>query len=380
MAKKKTRSRKTKKKTAKGAKPKTVSFSVEAITDDQSEALFKQLKPVELLDVSKEVVAARDEIIKQLGLSEPTPAAASEGRANIVGVGCGLKQATGTISAEQVVTVYVEEKLPASRVSADSRIEKDINGIATDVQAVGKVVPQALTNRSRFVKPVPCGVSCGHPEITAGTIGAVVILDDNKQAILSNNHVLANEASGIRDQGGRRIVTFHPGPLDAKALGIKPKDKANIIGALERVEPILLDRPNVIDAAVAHTDMVNLVSSTHRTFKLNPEPMQATLGATVLKEGRTTEATMGTITAVGVMGLKVRYTAGPASFDDQIVIQGVGGNVFSKGGDSGSVIVDFQSKRPIALLFSGSNDNSHTFANPIGAVMKRLGIKEFVAG
>ena len=62
---------------------------------------------------------------------------------------------------------------------------------------------------------------------------------------------------------------------------------------------------------------------------------------------------------------------------DQIAIRGVNGP-FSKPGDSGSLVVTSATKQPVALLFAGSSDSSMTFANPIGAVIAALGIKEFV--
>jgi hypothetical protein len=62
---------------------------------------------------------------------------------------------------------------------------------------------------------------------------------------------------------------------------------------------------------------------------------------------------------------------------DQIAIRGVSGP-FSKPGDSGSLIVTAAAKRPVALLFAGSSDNSVTFGNPIEAVMSALDIDRFV--
>jgi len=46
---------------------------------------------------------------------------------------------------------------------------------------------------ARFDFPIPIGVSTGHPDITAGTIGARVIDSDGNIYALSNNHVFANQ-------------------------------------------------------------------------------------------------------------------------------------------------------------------------------------------
>jgi hypothetical protein len=57
-----------------------------------------------------------------------------------------------------------------------------------------------------------------------------------------------------------------------------------------------------------------------------------------------------------------------------IVIGDRGG--FSDAGDSGSLIVERKSKRPVGLLFGGSL--SHTIANYIGDVLQELGVKIIV--
>ncbi|MDB9391091.1 hypothetical protein PN432_09080, partial [Microcystis aeruginosa CS-579] len=65
------------------------------------------------------------------------------------------------------------------------------------------------------------------------------------------------------------------------------------------------------------------------------------------------------------------YPCGAAQFRNQIGIRGIGGNPFSRGGDSGSLIVTANSNQPVALLFAGRTDNSLTFANPIEIVNSR---------
>jgi hypothetical protein len=62
---------------------------------------------------------------------------------------------------------------------------------------------------ARFSRPVPIGVSTGHPNITAGTIGARVSDGQGNTYALTNNHVYAdvNKAS-IGDN------VLQPGPID----------------------------------------------------------------------------------------------------------------------------------------------------------------------
>ena len=80
----------------------------------------------------------------------------------------------------------------------------------------------------RCDRPVPVGVSTGHPNITAGTIGARVT-DGIGVYALSNNHVYAavNDAS-IGDS------VIQPGPSDSGELPV------DFIGSLSAYEEIKL--------------------------------------------------------------------------------------------------------------------------------------------
>ena len=71
----------------------------------------------------------------------------------------------------------------------------------------------------------------------------------------------------------------------------------------------------------------------------------------------------------------MRYKVGDQElivvFDDQIVISRDDSEPFSKGGDSGSLIVDAETRKPVALLFAGGEDEGEkmTYANPINLVL-----------
>ena len=88
----------------------------------------------------------------------------------------------------------------------------------------------------------------------------------------------------------------------------------------------------------------------------------------VQKYGRTTALTDGVVTAIAASVI-VRYDAGQARFDGQIIIEGTNGS-FSAGGDSGSLVVVTGTNDPVGLLFAGSS--SITIANPIDDVLSEL--------
>lgn len=321
------------------------------------------------MEINPELVAARNALEEQMGgfgavinsLGAPSVENQAD-HSNIVGWGIGEKVTGGRYTGDLAVKVYVAEKLSASDVAPASLVPEGFGKFVTDVEEVGDVNALRFTGRYR---PARGGSSVGHTRITAGTLGCLVMRNNRHLCLLSNNHVLANSNDA---QPGDAIV--QPGPLDG---GRDPRDR---IGTLEQFVPIQFGGAvaNTVDAAVAWTNRRLAHSETH-SYAINPKPIRATLGMSVRKCGRTTEATLGVITGVNV-SVRVNYgSSGVALFRDQLQIRGVG-SVFSQGGDSGSLVVTAGSRQPAGLLFAGGGDV--TFANPIAAVIRALGIREFV--
>jgi hypothetical protein len=323
---------------------------------------------IDTLTVSPDWFAARDALSALLDRRDrevgPRSVGAEERASRVLGTGVGFKFSGETLSATLAVKVYVAEKLPEADLTERLIVPRSIDGLPTDVEAIGQVLP--FSYAFHFDRPVRCGVSVGHRAVTAGTLGCLVVLDNNHLAFLSNNHVLANNNNA---QPGDPIL--QAGVADTGAF---PQDT---IGILESFIPLSASSANLVDAAVAHTSFRH-VDPRHVTYSLDPNPIAPALGMTVLKNGRTTQATIGTITDIGV-NLSVPYAGiGPAPFRDQIGIRGIGA-VFSRPGDSGALIVTANSKQPVALLFAGTGDNSLTLANPISAVIEALHVKRFVS-
>ena len=218
---------------------------------------------------------------------------------------------------------------------------------------------------ARFPRPVPTGVSTGHPNITAGTIGCRVT-DGSKVYALSNNHVYACENNATIGD-----AVIQPGTYDG---GISPADD---IGTLSDFELIVFSTSasNEIDAAIAATDTTLLGTATPSDGYGVPKSTTAppALRMEVQKYGRTTGLTSAKISGINAI-VNVGYDSGTARFVDQILIRGGG---FSAGGDSGSLVVTKSDnpdddRKPIGLLFAGSS--STTVANPIGLVLSHFGV------
>lgn len=298
----------------------------------------------------------------------------------INGYAVGYKRSDGALTKNLAVTVFVNKKLSLRRLPISNRIPKtfllpsDRRGtieFTTDVQE-GRFSSLEYVNRMR---PAPSGISIGHVNVTAGTLGGLV--RDNVcdgVAILSNNHVMAdsNEAA-IGDP------ILQPGTADG---GTDPADR---IATLERFVPIDFSEnaQNRVDGAIALP--LNPADVAWNTLDIGPETPKvrrivgdSDLGDYVHKTGRTTEHTQGFIQAVYAT-VQVKYDLfQKATFVDQIIVsQNPAEEDFSNGGDSGSLVYDSQN-RVIGLLFAGSegspDDPATTIVNPINFVMSELNI------
>lgn len=311
---------------------------------------------------------------------------------NVVGVGVGFKETRGFITDEVSIMVLVREKKPPSALSRKQMVPDRVDGILTDVVEVG--VLRSQQSRTDRWRPAPGGVSIAHYKVTAGTLGAVVRdANTGQRLILSNNHVLAssNEASP-------GDVILQPGPVDGG------DDPADIIGYLERFVPIQFNvEPGTCSVADGYALVGNLVArmlgSSHRlaTFNTHAEATntvdaavarpiedgvvldeilevgsvmgvtEAMLGMSVVKSGRTTGFTSGSVRVLDTT-VEVSYGVGQTvRFVNQVVT-----TPMSQGGDSGSLVLEAGSQRAVGLLFAGSSQA--TIFNPIQAVMEELEI------
>ncbi len=280
---------------------------------------------------------------------------------DVVGTATGVNEA-----GKPAIKVFTKRTVPPGL------IPESLDGIPVAVEVTGEIFAMAKPSATvkidptqRFTRPVPIGVSTGNEgECSAGTIGARVKKGSNVYA-LSNNHVYAleNEASI-----GSRVL--QPGRYDTNCLN--PYDH---IGTLFAFVPIDFSGTpsNVVDAAIAlsSTDKLGNATPANGYGKPNSATVQPDIGLAVQKYGRTTSLTKGTVT--GINGtIKVSYSAGIATFVNQIVVQSI--KPFIKAGDSGSLLVTDPGKKPVGLLFAGDSSGKYAIANPIDEVLGRFGV------
>ena len=265
------------------------------------------------------------------------------------------------------VRVQRRGQLGGARVA---EIVREARGEA-EVRYIGRVEKlQGAANRERR-RPLVPGISVGHRDITAGTLGCFVTTRETGLCMLSNNHVLADEnRAAIGD------LVLQPGRYDG---GEVPEDVA---GRLAEFVPLQVAGANRVDAALATVaEGIGVEAGRLGDDPLGAEPVAPAdvLGERVTKEGRTTGRTSGVVSAFNVQRVLVQYDIADAlRFDGQIEVQGEDGGDFSLGGDSGSLVVTEEGLRPVGLLFAGSDQGgpgggSVTYVNPIEEVLDLLG-------
>jgi hypothetical protein len=238
-----------------------------------------------------------------------------------------------------------------------------------DLRYIGAVHKRATPWYQRKQRPLLIGCSVGHYKITAGTLGAFVVPRcGGPVAILSNNHVLANENDA---EAGDAILQ------QAKDDG--GKKSTHTVAKLGDFVKLKYRGTNYVDCAMAtvkssvkanHTKLTDL--GTHKGVG----DLFVDEGHKVAKIGRTTGLTHGKVTAFELDNVVVEYDNGDCRFDNQIEIEGTGNKPFSDGGDSGSLIVG-EDLRAVGLLFAGSdqggsNGKGLTYVNPIHTVLDTL--------
>lgn len=308
---------------------------------------------------------------------------------NVVGVGVGLREKAGRRTGEVVLTALVRQKVPEAALAPEEIVPPVVDGVPTDVMEVGDLV--ALAARTDRIRPAPGGVSIGHYQVTAGTLGGVVRdRATDRRLILSNNHVLANSNKGLPGDpilqpgaidGGRdpldtiaRLERFVPIQFIEQPSSCRIADVvvaignavAGVLGSKHRLSAIRYDpqATNRVDAAVALPDEGPAISDEILDIGVLGGTAPVELGMRVRKSGRSSGFTTGEVSVLDAT-VTVSYGEKSARFEGQIV-----SGPMSEPGDSGSLLVAADALLAVGLLFAGSQQA--TIFNPIGAVLTAL--------
>src|SRR3989441_3805169 len=262
-------------------------------------------------------------------------------RANVVGVAIGNKVIRGSEPDERCIVVFVEAKKPEAQLRHWDVVPKTFGNVRTDIVETGRFhalrSEQAIDlERTKRTRPAPGGVSIGHVQITAGTLG-VLARRNGRPVILSNNHVLANQNAGrVGDpilqpgpaDGGRlqdtiaRLVDFVPIQFKEREPGPIAQFLARLFGPLLHaagwgLKRLPTGRSNLVDAAVAEPIETRLVAPDILGIGRVRGTKEPDIGMRVRKSGRTTGVTAGRITAIDAV-VEVDYGGPTAIFRGQI--------------------------------------------------------------
>jgi len=329
---------------------------------------------------------------------------------DVLGVSVGLKEIRGEVTSIISIRFFVarKKKKPAKP------LPKEIKGVLTDVVETRGIYALNLLSldsskdctdyRCQIFNPCPAGVSIGHEDVTAGTLGAWTILEDTVTRkhhflAMSNAHVLANTNKGVVGDD-----IYQPGLYDVKRLHLD-EDEAyfgrlfyylpvqtigltecpftrletwmhNLVaGILDRRTKVMATVENKVDVAWAkpttREDLAEIIDVGKIAGRWREEEKSKLIGTVVQKSGRTTCLTWGKITDYPLT-LQVNYGEhGIAYFIDQIGFRPKDKPPVIKGGDSGSLLLD-EEKKVVGLCFAGSYNGDFGVANTVWNIINEI--------
>lgn len=335
-------------------------------------------------------------------------AVASAGR-NVHAIGIGKKVTEGKKGSTKCVRVYVVQKLPLSLLSPRDVVPKHLDGVPTDIveaepafafgakkrktkrktaskkkrrrsniksvsrKSSKSSTPACSKNRQKVQRPVLGGISAGHRDITAGTLGCFCKSsnpsdDSNQLFALSNNHVFANVNQALIGD-----PLYQPGPADGGGI-------ADYFANLHRYVPIQLGGTtgNRVDAALGQ--LITSIKAKDEVCSIGRATgtVQAQEDMLVRKHGRTTGYTEGVIDDTdytGLIGMDHNDPSVVGLFENQLRIVADGTAPFGLGGDSGSVVFHRTKKDVVGLYFAGPPSGMYGLANRIENVLTELEIE-----
>ena len=186
-----------------------------------------------------------------------------------------------------------------------------------DVRYIGEVRKRAVPWYQSRLRPLRIGGSVGHFKVTAGTLGGFVRpRGGGPLALLSNNHVLANE-----NRGKRGDAVLQPGDFDGGANAGRRRGPAGRVVRLKRGRhelPWTPPWPRWSRKRRGRTDQADRTGQLARRRRRVPGRRHA--------GGRSWAApracTRGHVTAFELDNVMVEFDIGVLRFDNQIEIEG----------------------------------------------------------
>lgn len=267
----------------------------------------------------------------------------------VVKVAIGRKEVDGHGVGQTAYRVFVEEKKPADQLEPPEVVPEEFAGFPTDVVEVPPEHPEALPDRGKY-RPLQGGAQISPAGTNkVGTLGCIATLvSDGSTVVLSNEHVLyADSAEDDTEVGQPNHETSCCCTCNEVAVNVVGINRDHLDCAIARLD----------DGVSASDDIIDIGPITGIADAIPRE--------TVKKRGRTTGLTEGVVTDVEEdddTGAILKITV---KTDD-------GNDRFSKGGDSGSALLN-EDDEIVGLHYAGNNRDD---VEPGDFVSFSIGIQE----
>jgi len=311
-----------------------------------------------------------------------------------VDVGEPALKAERTLERIKVVSVAVDEKrnravvLTKNQISAVAQkiLPDSMAGVKLTYVGQAQIEPNPPVIQQSSVGSAPrcfqhagrlaCGSSVSAASVWgAGTLGALVQLNDGTLCGLTNNHV-----TGGCNHTQLDMHILSPAPFDADPAHPPPV----AIGRHHSFVQLISGDPGQVtlqelDVALFRITDPDLVTSIQGN-SLYDTPTQTAApvgGMRVMKVGRTTGHTVGEVVGQFATPLGIPYESerfrSMVYFQNAWAVQTLTGEPFSLQGDSGSLVVTEDGWRAVGLIFAGTGGGDVSFIIPIDAVLANLG-------
>lgn len=275
----------------------------------------------------------------------------------------------GTINAGQYTAPAPMLTTHSYNVTASSLADPSKSASAT-------VIAIPLENQVTQTFPIKLGTSGVNGTIQdccSGTLGSLLVDTKGKQYLLSNNHVMGRVGHAAV---GDPIV--QPGYIETLCDFTLPKQVASFTAAPPITSNVDAAVAEVTAGAVDPTGTIIGLGGVAADGSYIPAPPSRTLGSPIVgtrvaKSGRTTGLSCGSVEGLnGSIQMSLPAECGnPSSttvlFTGQLILSSM-----VRPGDSGSLVVDMSTGRPVGLVAGLSDDMRFASANPAGAVLKAL--------
>ncbi len=303
-----------------------------------------------------ESLHAKQEIAGILGISGP-PTRSPRPR-----VAVGIAPVPHSAEFRIAIRARSEEDLDRAGSGGKERRVRGVARTGLDIRITGPILAGLPAESPVAATPIGIGATISPPIGGAGTLGIFARrVSDLRHGIVSNNHVIA-----IADRGNEGDGVVSPGIADGGC---------DVVGTLSGRYPRLSAAKPLVDCAFAYLrdgmphDAAEIAGGL--VLKSTVPPLRDQ--RQVVKRGRTTGLTRGTVTAFAVDHIEIEYPFGVVFFDRQIEISPAADEPFTRPGDSGSLVVD-PDGYPVGLCFAGTRDCRTSYANPISDVLHALGV------